>query len=203
MTSENPPETTQQPEPRPASAIVEEFIGHLRSGNIDDAAALWTGYPELSTDPTSRAAAVGSLITDHDWLAQPQSYDLLEAPAADGVNSVVTVVSDMQPSQQRLAVAFVVGEAQIQRLPQRTTSTVSPLPGSAVSPGDLVVLSGVPTEGGAVGYVNGTAVPLEVDHDNLTSSIHISSSVGSEAVVTFSSATPELPTADAFWYSVR
>jgi hypothetical protein len=198
-----------------AETTVDQFLERLRNEDLEAAAALWTGYPALN--PDDDAGLVGALETFKDefgWLVDTSTFEL-EAVRASGETAtgdahVVTAVVRTDAANRREAAAFVVAgtpgsprgtPAKIQRLPAQGQD-VRPAPGGAIAPGQPLVLSGVPVEGGAVAYVNGDEVPATVDHGAMTTTVVVPPSAGGEAVVTLVLATPELPVAHSFWFPV-
>ena len=68
---------------------------------------------------------------------------------------------------------------------------------TTVSPGEQIVIPGVPVEGGGRAFLGDREVPLEVDYEALE--MRVTFPPGTTVrILTISTATPELPTASAF-----
>ena len=119
--------------------------------------------------------------------------------------AVVTVVSDPSSGLPRQAAAFVVGterdgysppdRTHIHRLPGAPVAV--PKPGTAISPGDRIVIAGV-----ATAHINGDEVAATVNYDNSTTTVKVPASAAGEIVLTVTFATAEIPNAIALWYAV-
>lgn len=198
-----------------ADAVVDAFLGALRAGDVDGAARYVSSY--VAGEGSARHRAV------EDWLGEHRDFveaDDLEyattksfAWTAESALDVVTVTAQIGVDGERAAIAFVVGPSadeseadvevlQIQRLGAALAS--SPPPASALTPGDQVVVSDFPVEGGATAHLNGREVEAVVDHASMSTSVEIPAWVAGEheLVLTMSFASPELPGAGAAWFRV-
>jgi heat shock protein HslJ len=192
-----------------AEAVVRQFLEYLRSDKLDQAAALWSGYPG---DPGEIPATLEQFRVDFRWLLSSPSNDMHVTPSFSWSVPVpvVTVVSDPSSGPPRRAAAFVVGtepdgysppdRIHIHRLPGAPVA--APMPGTTISPGDRIVIAGVPTEGGATAHINGDEVPIAVNYDRVTTTVKVPATAVGEIVLTVSFATAEIPEANALWYAV-
>lgn len=192
-----------------AEEVVGQFLDYVRSGNLDQAAALWSGYPG---NPDEIPATLEQFRDDFRWLVTSPSNEMHVTPSFSwGVPAaVVTVVSDPSSGLPRQAAAFVVGtegdgssppdRTHIDRLPRAPVAV--PKPGTAISPGDRIVIAGVPIEGGATAHIDGDEVAATVNYDNSTTTVKVPASAAGEIVLTVSFATAEIPDAIALWYAV-
>ncbi len=194
-----------------AQAVVQNFLTDLRNGDLESAAGRWTGYPDAGGPDTSvvdRVALIETLLPD------PRFASILDADIETFVNAswgwtdaspVVTVFAHANEQRPAVAVGFLLGfsdeqgepgQMWIQRLPNPDGK-----PGdieSVVEPGGHVIVPGVPVEGGARAYLNGTEIPVVIDHSNFTTTIDIPETAEGTVAITLSTATPELSAVQTF-----
>jgi hypothetical protein len=184
--------------------LVSALLDRLRAGDLDGAAAAWRGYPG-STHPDDKRLELQAFLEVAPWLVQPGiELSVTPGPSSGVPNPVVTAVSPPDGQGTRDTATFVVAvdAALVERIEAAGSPGVTPAPGTTVAPGDAVVLDWVPIEGGATAHVNGSEVPVDLDHDAMTTTVVVPPWARDEVIVTISRATPEEPNATAIWYPV-
>ena len=213
-----------------AESIVSRFMDEIRRGDLAAAAQRWTGYSaavELDGPSTDRIPFIEDLVDDPEFarilesdteMFVTPSWAMVTHPLAPVVTVLAPGDSDNPPG----AVAFLVdtspwaqdqsSELHIQRIPLPSAPQSEPNPpnGSAVIPGQEVVVPVFPIEGAAHVHVNGIEVPSNIDFSDplpdsqgLPLTFTIPDSASGHIAVTLSIATPELPQVQAFAYVVR
>ena len=218
LTGSTDPETTTDPpkiadaDAQAAEGVVTAFLEDLRRGDLAAAAARWTGYPELppSAVPAEKSPFIEQLLADPAImriLGTPTEAFVTASWGGTTATPVVTVLAPRNGDDPPVAVAFLTGFSEehgdpdrmwIHRLPLADASTEPDVPGAFAQPGQQIVIPGVPVEGGARAYINGREIPIEIDQRNLTMTITIPTDARGDVAVTISTATPELPGAQAF-----
>ena len=189
----------------PAVALVSEFLDAVRAGDLDAAAQFVSSY----VDGDDTRATTERFLDDHDWLIDATDVELIETPSfswtADTTNPVVTAAAGTGPDERR-TVTFVIGVYEDDRpriVRISSDAEFRPTRGAVVGPGDRVVLTAHPVEGGATAHVNGRRIPDPAyDDEAKTMTIVLPAWVGAEdeIVLTYSEGTPELPYAASNWY---
>lgn len=196
---------------------VGKFIALVQTGEIEAAATLWSGYPQLGSDntPADRATYVEDLLANPTFarILGSDTTTTFVLPSTDEGIYVVTVFDPRTAETAPAAMAFLTGRnlepdrpgTWIYRLPldPPTTATVDLPADSYVQPGQDIVVPGVPLEGGARAFVDDEEVPVEVDYDNLRMTITIPDDVAGDVAVTVLTSSPELPGIRAFAVTVR
>lgn len=198
-----------------AQGVVEQFVDHVRAGETDAAAALWTGYPD---DLGQRHDNVVAFAAEFSWLVTTPSYRTIVTAGFGWTQAVpvVTVVGEAAPGSPPPVAAFVVsprrdgdgsdlppGAMEIRRLPTATAEAIEPPPGSPVAAGQPVSVGVQPVEGGVTIHVDGLEVTTRVEMAaNQPIAFEMPASDADYAVVTVSSATPEELYAHAYVYAV-
>lgn len=207
-------------DPTAGQGVVAQFLDHLRDGDgdVEAAAELWTGYPELGPDstPADRIPYVEHLIADPTFarILDSEATTTFVTPSTDDAGQVVTILDARDGDSTPAAIAFLTGWSGeqgspgtmwIHRLPldPPTTDTVGLPAGAYVEAGQDIVVPGVPLEGGARAFLDDREVPVEVDHQDLTMTIAIPEDVEGDVAVTVVTSSPELPGVRAFAVTVR
>jgi hypothetical protein len=197
-----------------AQSVVTAFLADLRDGDLTSAAQRWSGYPELGPDapPAERIPYIEELLSDPAFTRILGAGTEIVVTPSWGFSTaapVVTVLAPRHGDDPPVAVAFLVGGLEqdpetvwIHRLPATGDGSMQGLAGSRVEPGQEIVIPGVPIEGGARAFVGRDEIPVAVDLENSTMAITVPEGVDGDIAVTISTATPELPGADAFAVTV-
>jgi hypothetical protein len=207
-------ETSTRLDPRAGQTVVAEFLDALRAGDVDAAAELWTGYPELSPDAGTqdRARYIEDLLADPTFtrVLRSDRTSTFVMPSTDGEGQVVTVLDARSGDNPPAAVAFLTGMTDdrtgmaIHRLPvQAFTAETVDLPAGYVQQGLEIAVPGVPVEGEARAFINEQEVPVEIDYDNMNVSVSIPADALGDVAVTVVTSSPELPGVRAFAVTVR
>ncbi len=191
-----------------ASDAVLLLLDHLARDEWEAAVDLLSAYP-AGEDPTAKRAVLEEMRAVHPWLdllGPRVTISTTPSFSWSEPERVVTVLSETDDDGVRHAAAFLVSQAnpaRVERIPLGE-SGFSVEPGSAVSPGDVIVLDAVPVEGGATVHVNGVEVPATNVHEEpFVTTFTVPHWARGEIVVTVSIATPELPGVYAAWYPVE
>jgi hypothetical protein len=199
-----------------AESFVQGFLDDLRRGNLEAAAAKWTGYPDIA----SGAPVIDRVPSIEALLSNPEFTSILDDDVEIFVNAswgrtnaapVVTVFAGAGEKRPAVAVGFLVGfsdeqgepgQMWIHRLPTEDSQPGAPIQ-STVDPGGQVTLPGVPVEGGGRAYLNETEISVVVDHSNLTTTITIPDTAEGTVAITLSTATPELSAVQVFVLTIN
>jgi hypothetical protein len=195
-----------------AESVVSAFLDDLRRGDPEAAAERWTGYPELGPDapPADKTPFVAALRADPAIIRILEDHAETFVTASWGSTAATPVVTALAPrdgDDPAVAVAFLTGFSEehgdpevmwIHRLPQTDDAAAPSVAGSVAEPGRRVEIPGVPLEGGARAYVDSREIPIDVDLASLIMRITLPEDVEGDVAVTVSTATGELPGAQAF-----
>lgn len=180
-----------------ATDLMSTFLDAIFSG--DPAARdFWSGYPEPDAEADN---TFEQFLVDFEWVRAADDIGFKVVPSAGFTPSPVVVVTDYDENVAAFVLSAGTSDqpALIQRLPQFGTDLVIPTAGSVVMPGDTVAILGIPVEGGARAYFDYLATAeieeVIVDHVSGTTSVVLPDELPEVIVLTFSLASPELPTA--------
>ena len=137
-------------------------------------------------------------------------------PSWGSVNTtpVVTLMVRREGDRPPVAAAFAVGvlpagagqdprEVLIQRIAEVGAAEADPPTGAFVSPGQQIRVPGTPVEGGVRAFVDGKEVAVAVDYEKTEMIFFIPDGAAGDVTVTLSVASPELPGAQSFAYTVK
>ena len=185
-----------------ARSVVTGFLHAMKDDDLEQAASLWSGYPDDAVDKAEALEPFRSLgglfgVGTRLFALPSAGFEVLP---------IVTVVSAPDQGAPRAA-AFVVGQPrQVENLSDRpliervpgAADGADPPPGTLVAPGDRISVPGVPVEGGARAFIDDREVDAVVDLATNTTGITVPDHVQDAFVLTVSMASPELPTASAY-----
>lgn len=199
-------EPPTEQEVKEAGDVVNGFLAELRNGNVDAAALYLDSYAALDYEEDVKALAEAAR-SSLGWLVSADDRKVFVTTAAGFTPPlIVTMTVYSAVEKPGRAQAFVVGKSDGDKMKilrmDLTEPPVTPLQGMLMKPGDRIVLDGLPVEGGALAYVDDVEIAVDTNHEKKQISIEVPDIRNGEIVVTFSLATPEVPTAYAVWYSV-
>lgn len=209
-----PPEPPFDPwQTNQAEGTVRSFLTSLTDGADAEAAGLLSDYAVVTGGDETSGEAVERFRTEHAWLLSPVVLQTTVTPSFSfgDPTPVVTVIGRSADGEVEHAIAFVVARDEdddvstlplIVRLPGPLADATPPS-GSTVSPGETVALPGLPLEGGATAYIDGTEVPIDVDYEAQETTVTVPDLRGGDFVLTVSLATPEEPTAQVIWFKIN
>lgn len=196
-----------------ADETVGSFLRLLTDGADSEAAALLSDYAVVTGGDETAVDAVERFRTENSWLLNYVVLGTTVTPSFSFSDPypVVTMAGRSIDDEVEHAIAIVVARdvdddpstlPLIVRLPAADPET-SPPNGSTVARGDTVSLPGLPVEGGATAYIEGSKVPIQIDYEAQETTVVIPDVLpGDYLVLTVSLATPEEPTARAVWFKV-
>ena len=200
-----------------ARSIVSAFVDECRRGDLTSAAGRWNHPYVAPGDPSGELSALAELVDDRSFARILEGETRVDVSDSWGVLStapVVTVMRAREGDAPPVAFAFLVGalpasagqdprEVMISSIPEVAPPEADPPPGSFVSPGQRVRVPGTPLEGGVRGFVDGEEISVDVDFERREMTFLIPDRATGDIAVTLSVASPELPVALAFAYTVR
>lgn len=206
------PSTTPPPTTEPASreltaedvAEVDRFVREFLDAvwSADPAARdMWTGYPE----PDATADEIFErFLEEYEWIRTSDDFGWSVMASAGFLPQPVVTITNNEGEAGAfvLSLGFDGSPTVIQRLPSGgQADAFTPATGATVAPGGVITFDGVPIEGGARAYLNGTELAdVTVDHEALTTSMRLPDELPEMVILTFTAATPEVPTAVAVVY---
>ncbi len=186
------PETKQAAEER-----FVQFLDALHSGDPESGIEFWSGYPGFEDEEQEFAA----FLADFDWLTIEGGLGFFVVPSF-GFTVASPVVTVFSVGDTLRAASFVMSLPEdgipllIDRLPQAWSQVGDDLP-VEVGPDNTLIVEGVPTEGGARAFLGYDELEVVVDYDSSTTNIQLPDDLPADGVITFTSATPEVPAAMA------
>lgn len=186
-----------------AKALITGFIDALGRGDTAGARQMWTGYP---FGDTQASREFDRFLDDFAWLATTDDPQLLVVPSFAFVEAapVVTVAKSGEPDVRApsfvLSIPQDVGPVMIERLPTIDLPP-SPLPVSAVEPGEILAFDVFPIEGIARAFLNEQEIGVAVDWELRTINVLLPDKLPQTFTLTVTFATPEIAGAFAVTYS--
>jgi hypothetical protein len=199
------------------SGLVGKFIALMKTGEIEAAATLWSGYPASAPDrPVSERVQYVEQLGEYPPFARvvaAETTTTFVTPSLDGHNrQVVTVLAPRSDGVPLAAVAFVTGPSGegdaermwIQRLPAIDDAANAELSDDGyLEPGEQVTVPGLPVEGSVRGFVNGVEIPVEADQESEKFSIVVPDNASGDIALNFVVATPEEPIVRSYAATIR
>lgn len=174
-----------------------QFLDALHSDDPTTAIEFWSGYPGFKDGEQEFAL----FLAEFDWLTIEGGLGFFVVPSF-GFTVASPVVTVFSVGDTLSAASFVMSLPEdgtqflIERLPQPWPEAGAEL-SVELGPNNTLKVLGVPIEGGARAFLGYDELEVTVNQESLTTTIQLPDDLPTDAVVTFTSATPEVPAAMA------